>query len=131
LTIESLLTSKTDAEAKALRIMQDQSKVRPIITLELEVSKYTRPRIYDIIQAEVSLLTRESRIPSVWTYVLGDMEMLGDDLGLIGEVHKLTRTEAYTKNGTRAYFGTLKGQVIGIQPQTDTDSVILRIRERE
>ncbi len=131
ITLESLLTSKADAEEKALRIMQDQSKVRPIITLELEVSKCTTPRIYDIIQAEVSLLTRESRIPSVWSYVLGDMDILGDDLGLIGEVHKLTRTEAYTKNGSRPYFGTLKGQVIGIEPRTDTDSVILKIRERD
>lgn len=131
ITLESLLTSKTDAEEKALRIMQDQSKVRPIITLELEVSKYTTPRIYDIIQAEVSLLTRESRIPSVWSYVIGDMDILGDDLGLIGEVHKLTRTEAYTKNGSRLYFGELKGQVIGIEPRTDTDSVILKIRERD
>lgn len=131
ITLESLLTSKTDAESKALRIMQDQSKVRPIITLELEVSKYTTPRIYDIIQAEVSLLTRESRIPSVWSYVLGDMDILGDDLGLIGEVHKMTRTEAYIKNGSRLYFGELKGQVIGIEPRTDTDSVILKIRERD
>ena len=131
ITLESLLTSKADAEEKALRIMQDQSKVRPIITLELEVSKYTTPRIYDIIQAEASLLTRESRIPSVWSYVLGDMDILGDDLGLIGEVHKLTRTEAYTKNGSRLYFGALKGQVIGIEPMTDTDSVILKIRERD
>ena len=131
LTIESLLTNKTDAEAKALRIMQDQSKVRPIITLELEVSKYTTPRIYDIIQAEVSLLTQESRIPSVWTFVLGDLDILGDDLGLLGEVHKLTRTEAYTKNGSRLYFGELKGQIIGIEPRTDTDSIILRIRERD
>jgi len=131
ITLESLLTSKADAEEKALRIMQDQSKVRPIITLELEVSKYTTPRIYDIIQAEASLLTRESRIPSVWSYVLGDMDILGDDLGLIGEVHKLTRTEAYTKNGSRLYFGELKGQVIGIEPRTDTDSVILKIRERD
>ena len=111
--------------------MQDQSKVRPIITLELEVSKYTNPRIYDMIEAEVSLLTRESRIPSVWTYVLGDMDILGDDLGLLGEVHKLTRTEAYTKNGSRLYFGELKGQIIGIEPRTDTDSVVLRIRERD
>ena len=131
LTIESLLTNKTDAEAKALRIMQDQSKVRPIITLELEVSKYTTPRIYDIIEAQVSLLTRESRIPNAWSYVLGDMDMLGDELGLIGEVHKMTRTEAYIKNGSRLYFGELKGQVIGIEPRTDTDSVILRIRERD
>lgn len=131
ITLESLLTSKADAEEKALRIMQDQSKVRPIITIELEVSKCTTPRIYDIIQAEVSLLTRESRIPSVWSYVLGDMDILGDDLGLIGEVHKLTRTEAYTKNGSRLYFGELKGQVIGIEPRTDTDSVILKIRERD
>lgn len=131
ITLESLLTSKTDAEEKALRIMQDQSKVRPIITLELEVSKCTTPRIYDIIQAEVSLLTKESMIPSVWSYVLGDMDILGDDLGLIGEVHKLTRTEAYAKNGSRLYFGTLKGQVIGIEPRTDTDSVILKIRERD
>jgi hypothetical protein len=131
LTIESLLTNKTDAEEKALRIMQDQSKVRPIITLELEVSKYTNPRIYDMIEAEVSLLTRESRIPAVWSYVLGDMDILGDDLGVIGEVHKLTRTEAYTKNGSRLYFGELKGQIIGIEPRTETDSVILRIRERD
>ena len=131
ITLESLLTSKADAEEKALRIMQDQSKVRPIITLELEVSKYTTPRIYDIIQAEVSLLTRESKIPGAWSYVLGDMDILGDDLGLIGEVHKLTRTEAYTKNGSRLYFGALKGQVIGIEPMTDTDSVILKIRERD
>jgi hypothetical protein len=131
LTIESLLTNKTDAEEKALRIMQDQSKVRPIITLELEVSKYTKPRIYDMIEAQVSLLTRESKIPSVWTYVFGDMDILGDDLGLIGEVHKLTRTEAYTKNGSRLYFGELKGQIIGIEPRTDTDSVVLRIRERD
>ena len=131
LTIESLLTSKTDAEAKALRIMQDQSKVRPIITLELEVSKCTTPRIYDMIEAQVSLLTRESKIPAVWTYVLGDMDILGDDLGLIGEVHKLTRTEAYTRNGSRLYFGELKGQIIGIEPRTDTDSVILKIRERD
>jgi hypothetical protein len=131
LTIESLLTNKTDAEAKALRIMQDQSKVRPIITLELEVSKCTTPRIYDMIEAEVSLLTMETRIPSVWTYVLGDLDILGDDLGLIGEVHKLTRTEAYTKNGSRLYFGELKGQIIGIEPRTDTDSVVLRIRERD
>jgi hypothetical protein len=92
------------------------------------VSKCTTPRIYDIIQAEVSLLTKESRIPSVWSYVL---DMLGDDLGLIGEVHKMTRTEAYTKNGSRLYFGTLKGQIIGIEPRTDTDSVILKIRERD
>ena len=91
LTIESLLTNKTDAEAKALRIMQDQSKVRPIITLELEVSKYTTPRIYDMIEAEVSLLIQ---------------------------------------SGKRDYFGALKGQIIGIEPRTDTDSVILRIRER-
>ena len=131
LTIESLLTNKTDAEEKALRIMQDQSKVRPIITLELEVSKCTTPRIYDMIEAQVSLLTRESRIPSVWTYVLGDLDILGDDLGLIGEVHKLTRTEAYTKNGSRLYFGELKGQIIGIEPRTETDSVVLRIRERD
>jgi len=131
LTIESLLTNKTDAEAKALRIMQDQSKVRPIITLEVEVSKYTTPRIYDMIEAQVSLLTRESKIPAVWTYVLGDMDILGDDLGLLGEVHKLTRTEAYTKNGSRLYFGELKGQIIGIEPRTDTDSVVLRIRERD
>jgi len=131
LTIESLLTNKTDAEAKALRIMQDQSKVRPIITLELEVSKYTTPRIYDMIEAQVSLLTRESKIPAVWTYVLGDMDILGDDLGLLGEVHKLTRTEAYTRNGSRLYFGELKGQIIGIEPRTDTDSIILRIRERD
>jgi len=130
LTIESLLTNKTDAEAKALRIMQDQSKVRPIITLKLEVSKCTTPRIYDMIEAQVSLLTRETRIPSVWSYVLGDMDILGD-LGVIGEVHKLTRTEAYTRNGSRLYFGELKGQIIGIEPRTDTDSVVLRIRERD
>jgi hypothetical protein len=29
------------------------------------------------------------------------------------------------------YFGTLKGQIIGIEPRTDTDSVILKIRERD
>jgi hypothetical protein len=56
------------------------------------VSKYATPRIYDIIQAEVSLLTQR---------------------------------------GQRDYFGSLKGQVIGIEPSTETESVILMIRERE
>ena len=65
LAIESLLTNKTDAEAKALRIMQDQSKVRPIITLELEVSKCTTPRIYDMIEAEVSLLQSQTRARAI------------------------------------------------------------------
>ena len=80
MTIESLLTNKTDAEAKALRIMQDQSKVRPIITLELEVSKCTNPRIYDMLEAEVSMLQSQPRAKGYYN-VIGDPELLDDVLG--------------------------------------------------
>lgn len=125
LTIESLLTNKTDAEAKAFRIMQDQSKVRPIITLELEVSKCTNPRIYDMLEAEVSMLQSQPRAKGYYN-VIGDPELLDDVLGEWVRDGKMMIVD-----GKREYYGQVKGQIIGIEPRTDTDSMILRIRERD
>jgi hypothetical protein len=129
---ESILTSQTDAEEKALRVMQDISVVRPIITLRVDAKTYPTPRIYDMVSATVSLLTQGNIIPSLWTYLLGDtIGVLGDANGVIGEVYDETFTEAYSyDDNVREYFGTLTGQVIGIQWLPDSNEIELRLRSR-
>jgi len=133
---ETLITSETIAQEKALRVMQDISVVRPIITLEVDISLFNqtalkRPRIYDMVDAVVSLKTQGHRIPQLWSYVLGDEFVLGDDECVIGEHHAVTFTEAYSyADNERTYYGNLHGQIIGIQWNTDRDTVTLDIRQR-
>jgi hypothetical protein len=129
---ESILTSQTDAEEKALRVMQDISVVRPIVTLRVDAKTYPTPRIYDMVSATVSLLTQGDIIPSLCTYLLGDtIGALGDSDGVIGEVYDETFTEAYSyDDNVREYFGTLTGQVIGIQWLPDSNEIELRLRSR-
>ena len=56
---ESLLMTKAEAGDKALRVMEDIHKVRPIFTLRVDSSKYPQPRVFDMVTAEVSLLDRK------------------------------------------------------------------------
>jgi hypothetical protein len=57
-TYETLLTGQTDAEVKAARITEDMSEIRPMATLRLQAEDYPAPRIYDIVEATVSLGSR-------------------------------------------------------------------------
>jgi len=130
-TYESLLTNSTDASEKALRIAQDITTIRPLVTLRIDSDVYPSPRIFDIISATVSLKTRGYRIPKLWSYVLGDDFVLGDDV-VIGEQHGATYTDAYKFNDSeRTYYGTLRGQVIGITWLPESDEVELLIRQRD
>jgi len=89
---ESLLTNATDAASKADVLIQDIHTVRPIVTLRLDVADYPSPRIFDIVDATVSLI----------------------------------------KYGTtREYYGSLRGQVIGIRWMTDTNEIEIDLREKE
>ncbi len=135
---ETLITSETIAQEKALRVMQDISVVRPIITLEVDISLFNqtalkRPRIYDMVDAVVSLVTQAKRIPALWTFVLGDIEcVIGDDDCALGERHDVTHTQAYGfSESKRAYYGNLHGQIIGIQWNVDRNTVSLNIRQRD
>jgi hypothetical protein len=128
---KSLLKNSTDADEKALRVMQDISEVRPIVTLRIDAKTYSTPRIYDIIDATVSLLTQGHRIPDVWSYVLGDTWVLGDSTGVTGETYDMTFTEAYSyTDNMREYFGELTGQIIGIQWIPESNEIELRLRSR-
>ena len=129
---ESLLTNSTDADSKALKVMQDISVVRPIFTITIDYDKLRSPRIYDIINATVSLLVHGDSIPTVWSFVLGsDDFVMGDATGVIGERHAVTRTDAYSsEDALRTYFGSVRGQIIGISPSPETGEVTLQIRQR-
>jgi hypothetical protein len=135
-TYESLLTNSTDADAKALLVMEDVSKVRPIVEIVIDSEKWLgssggdMPRIFDIVNIEASLLTHGSSIPTKWTFVLGDTLLLGDDDIVLGERYEVTRTEAYTDSrGKRIYAGEMECQVIGVEPNLETDEIKLRLRK--
>jgi hypothetical protein len=129
---ESLLTNSTDAESKADVLIQDIHTVRPIVTLRLDVADYPSPRIFDIVDATVSLTIQGDRLPESWTYLFGDADyVLGDADYVIGEQHEETRTEAYTyENNLRTYYGELRGQVIGIQWLTGTNEIEIDLRQK-
>lgn len=57
-SVESLLTTSTDADDKALRIMQDISETRPVFSIVIDYSDYTAPRIYDIITVDLGFESR-------------------------------------------------------------------------
>ena len=135
-TYESLLTKSTDADSKALLVMEDVSEVRPIVEIVIDSEKWLgssggdMPRIFDIVNIEASLLTHGSSVPTEWTFVLGDTLLLGDDDIVLGERHEVTRTEAYTDSrGKRIYAGEMKCQVIGVEPNLETDEIKLRLRK--
>jgi hypothetical protein len=135
-TYESLLTNSTDADAKALLVMEDVSEVRPIVEIVIDSEKWLgssggdMPRIFDIVNIEASLLTHGSSIPTEWTFVLGDTLLLGDDDIVLGERYEVTRTEAYTDSrGKRIYAGEMECQVIGVEPNLETDEIKLRLRK--
>lgn len=135
-TYESLLTNSTDADAKALLVMEDVSEVRPIVEIVIDSEKWLgstggdMPRIFDIVNVEASLLTHGSSIPTEWTFVLGDTLLLGDDDIVLGERYEVTRTEAYTDSrGKRIYAGEMECQVIGVEPNLETDEIKLRLRK--
>lgn len=127
---DSLLTSLASAEDKALRVMADIHQVRPIVTLRVDSTLYPTPRIFDMVTATVSLVQGTGPMTDVWTFVVGDLELLGDDLP-VGELHEFTLTEVaeYNEN-IRDYMGQITGQVIGINWLVETDEVELQIRER-
>ena len=135
-TYESLLTNSTDADAKAILVMEDVSEVRPIVEIVIDSEKWLgssggdMPRIFDIVNIEASLLTHGSSVPTEWTFVLGDTLLLGDDDIVLGERYEVTRTEAYTDSrGKRIYAGEMECQVIGVEPNLETDEIKLRLRK--
>lgn len=135
-TYESLLTNSTDADAKALLVMEDVSEVRPIVEIVIDSEKWIgstggdMPRIFDIVNLEASLLTHGSSVPTEWTFVLWDTMLLGDDDIVLGERYSVTRTEAYTDSrGKRIYAGEMTCQVIGVEPLLETDEIKLRLRK--
>ncbi len=124
---ESLLTSKTDAESKASLISDDEKTIRPIIELTLESSKFASPRIYDIINAKASLIVQGVYQDNL-TNVLADTELLGDEIGLIGELFGMAISEV-KDNGTIEFYGEFVGEVMSISPDTSTDTVTIKLRD--
>ena len=60
----------------------------------------------------------------------GDTLLLGDDDIVLGERYEVTRTEAYTDSrGKRIYAGEMECQVIGVEPNLETDEIKLRLRK--
>ena len=111
--------------------MADIHQVRPNCdTLRVDSTLYPTPRIFDMVTATVSLVQGTGPMTDVWTFVVGDLELLGDDLP-VGELHEFTLTEVaeYNEN-IRDYMGQITGQVIGINWLVETDEVELQIRER-
>lgn len=126
-TYTTLLVNESDAISKASMFAEDESTVRPLVTLVVESSKYTQPRIYDIINATASLLV-QSAYQSDYTNVLADADgVLGDDEAL-GELWGLTVTEAESM-GTIEYYGEFVGEVLDIEPNTDNDTVSITLRD--
>ncbi len=125
-TYESLLVNETDAEFKASLIAEDEKTVRPLVSFTIEASKYTSPRIYDIIQAEVSMLVQDYYQEN-YTNLVGDDYVIGDDYAL-GELFGLTYTEAKAK-GLVTYYGEFIGEVLNIEHNTDEDSITLTLRD--
>jgi hypothetical protein len=122
-TYETLLTNSTDATTKAARIMADISEIRPIVTLVVQDSLYPNPRIYDTINATVSLLIQGNRLPDAYLYVISDLHVLGDS-DILGE------TEAKNivpRNDIRTYLGQITGIVMGIR-YLETDEVEIKVR---
>lgn len=123
-TYESLLVNESDAISKASLIAEDESTIRPILEITLESDKYKKPRIYDIINGTASLLT-QGIYQDEFTFVLSDGFVLGDDF-LLGELYGLTRSE---ETGLIDYYGDFRGQVLGITPNTENDTVTVRLRD--
>lgn len=123
-TYESLLVNESDAISKASLIAEDESTIRPILEITLESDKYKKPRIYDIINGTASLLT-QGIYQDEFTFVLSDGFILGDDF-LLGELYGLTRSE---ETGLIDYYGAFKGQVLGITPNTENDTVTIKLRD--
>ena len=71
-----------------------------------------------MIEAEVSMLQSQPRAKGYYN-VIGDPELLDDVLGEWVRDGKMMIVD-----GKREYYGQVKGQVIGIEPRTDTDSII-------
>ena len=126
-TYETLLTSQTDAESKASLIAEDESTIRPLIDLTVGSSKYNKPRIFDIIEAEANLLTQGAYQENYTNLLADDDGTLGDDYAL-GELWGLTYYEA-SKSGTIEFYGEFTGQVLGISPNIDVDEVMITVRD--
>jgi hypothetical protein len=124
-TYETLLTNSTDATAKAARIMADISEIRPIVTLVVQDSLYPNPRIYDTINATVSLLIQGNRLPDAYLYVISDLHVLGDDDIILGEDD--ARDFKQREDDIREYIGTITGIVMGIR-YLETDEVEIKLR---
>jgi len=124
-TYETLLTNSTDATAKAARIMADISEIRPIVTLVVQDSLYPNPRIYDTINATVSLLIQGNRLPDAYLYVISDLHVLGDDDIILGEDDAVDLKSR--DDEIRAYLGSVTGIVMGIR-YLETDEVEIKLR---
>jgi hypothetical protein len=124
-TYETLLTNSTDATTKAARIMADISEIRPIVTLVVQDSLYPNPRIYDTINATVSLLIQGNRLPDAYLYVISDLHVLGDDDIILGEDD--ARDFKQREDDIREYIGTITGIVMGIR-YLETDEVEIKLR---
>ncbi len=68
---ESLLVDGLDADDKALRVMSDIHKVRPVFTIRLDSSTYRQPRVFDMITAEISYIEGRKYHGSLIGQVIG------------------------------------------------------------
>ena len=155
---ESLLTTKADADDKALIVMKDIHEVRPIVTLRVDSEKYPQPRIFDMVTARVSVLQQQAVLPEIQVgnvlsgadlsgiFAFGDDDyVLGDDNIVLGEfvqkpdivlgdewvIGDIANWQDFEfAEAEREYLGAITGQVIGINWLTETNEVEIAIRQR-
>jgi hypothetical protein len=130
---DSLLPATSDAQTKADVIAEDQQDARPVATVVLHEDQLTglTLKLYDVVTVDLS-----KPASRYWQDVADSTTFTADATDSItftaDATDSITFTpgEMITRNDGRDYWGTIRGQILGIEYNPTDLSYTLTIRER-
>jgi len=135
---DSLLPSSADATVKAAVIMDDQKDIRPIFrNVKVWGLDWLAVRLYDIVEAEISLPGIVPRVPWVFDkrVVVSDssdvLEIRHDAVDSDLLVFLGARGRITIPGTTRTFVGTVRCQVVNIRRNIADCTVSLDLRQRD
>ena len=134
---ESLLTTSANATEKAAVIAEDQQEARAVITAVLHEDSLSNLdlKLYDVVSIDFSVPGTgyyEHTVPADTMLAdhTGSDTMTADHTGSDTMTTEITTASWVTTEADRDYWGTIRGQVIGIGYNPTDLSYTLTIRER-
>jgi len=130
--IESLLITESNANDAAEIRAEDQSTVRTLHTIPLHITKLAQPtrELYETGTVDLSIPAKEQQDPKTKIKFTPAAMDIMEFTPSATDIVKFTYNKIVPTKKGRAYFGTIRGQVISIKFDPGEMTYKLEIRER-